>query len=215
MLQDLDATFKKILLEKGNIKSNEIDISFEQPVSEWSSRLSRPTINLWAFDIRENLKLRSLERNVSRQDGRSSTSYGPRRMDVMYLVTAWARKASDEHQLLWRALSVFKQYMVLPPAECEGLVRFQSRDMPIYVADMSDHGVNMPDLWGVLDNQMRLGFTIVITVELDVSLSIEAPLVLDASIRVGQSQEPQTHELTALDAEIHHQGDLDDLNGSS
>ena len=28
---------------------------------EWSARLSRPTLNCWAYDVRENIKLRNFE----------------------------------------------------------------------------------------------------------------------------------------------------------
>ena len=54
---------------------------------------------------------------------------------------------------------------------------------------------SLVDLWGVLDNQMRLGFTLTATVELDVELSIEAPLVLEATIRLGSSDEPARQTL--------------------
>jgi hypothetical protein len=65
----------------------------------------------------------------------------------------------------------------------------------LLVADTSSTTINLVDLWGVLDNQMRLGFMLTATVELDVELSIEAPLVLEATIRLGSSDDPVRHEL--------------------
>lgn len=202
MLQDLDRTFEKLLIEQGKLNPRDIDISFEQPTGEWSARLSRPTLNCWCFDLRENLKLRNLERHMEKNGRRAQTSLPPKRIDVTYLVTAWARKIEDEHQLLWRALSVLKQYLALPPERCEGNLRYQSVEIPLLVADMSNSPVNVVDLWGVLDNQMRLGFLLVATVELDVELSIEAPLVLEATIRTGQSEKPVDRVIDDQSSEI-------------
>ena len=190
MLQDLNKTLEKILVQKGNIAPNQIDISFEQPNGQWSARLSRPTLNLWCFDLRENVKLRSMQMNTTRNGNQGRTGFGPRRIDLTYLITAWASKIEDENQLLWRALSVLKQYGSLETKDCEGLLRYQTHDVPLLVADTSNTTINLVDLWGVLDNQMRLGFMLTATVDLDVELSIEAPLVLEATIRLGSSDDP-------------------------
>ena len=195
MLHDLNKSLEKLLIQRGNITPNQIDISFEQPNGQWSARLSRPTLSLWCFDLRENVKLRSMDMNTSRNGNIGQRTIAPRRIDLTYLITAWASKIEDEHQLLWRALAALKRVSSLEPQECEGLLRYQTHDVPLLVADTSNTTINLVDLWGVLDNQMRLGFMLTATVELDVELSIEAPLVLEATIRLGSSDEPERHEL--------------------
>ena len=195
MLHDLDKTLEKVLVQGGNITPNQIDISFDQPSGEWSARLSRPTLNCWCFDVRENLKLRSMEMTTARNGNQGRTVFAPRRMDLTYLITSWASKVEDEHQLLWRALAALKRVQSIEPRDCEGLLRYQTHDVPLLVADTSNTSINLVDLWGVLENQMRLGFTLTATVELDVELSIEAPLVLEATIRLGSSDYPVQQEL--------------------
>ena len=195
MLHDLNKTLEKLLIQRGNITPNQIDISFEQPNGQWSARLSRPTLSLWCFDLRENVKLRSMEMNTARNGNYGQRTIAPRRIDLTYLITAWASKIEDEHQLLWRALAALKRVSSLEPQECEGLLRYQTHDVPLLVADTSNTTINLVDLWGVLDNQMRLGFMLTATVELDVELSIEAPLVLEATIRLGSSDDPARHEM--------------------
>ena len=74
MLQDFDKTLENMLIEEGNFNKREIDITFEQPTSEWSARLNRPTLNLWCFDLRENVKLRTMERRVNRENNIGRTS---------------------------------------------------------------------------------------------------------------------------------------------
>lgn len=203
MIQDLDKTLSKIIYTEGKINKNEVDIAFDQPTSEWSSRLGRPTINCWCFDLRENSKLRNLQRDVSRDTRTAQITMPVRRFDVSYLVTAWARKVEDEHQLIWRALAALKRISNLDPNQCEGLLRYQSKEIPLMVATVSpDHPVNLVDLWSVLSNEMRLGFTVVTTLELDLEIAFEAPLVLEKTIRVGQSEDPESYVITAPDRDI-------------
>jgi len=105
--------------DRGGVSKKDIDVAFDQPTGEWAATLNRPTLNLFCFDLRENLKLRrpGLEREiVDGQRARMHTRNS--RMDLSYLVTAWARKVEDEHQLLWRALGTFKKIPVIMPEDC-------------------------------------------------------------------------------------------------
>lgn len=206
MLDDLDKTLEKLLIEEGKINKNEIDISFEQPTGEWSARLSRPTLNLWCFDLRENLKLRNMDMQRTDNGNWGRTSLLPRRMDLVYLVTAWARKIEDEHRLLWRALGTLKRFPVLKPDVCEGLMRHQTRDIPMLVADPSNIQVNLTDLWSVMENQMRLGFTLQATVELDLEMGFDSPLVLESTFVIGQAPDPSKRELSVVDIELKRKG---------
>src|SRR5262245_35559669 len=191
MLQDLDKTLEKLFIHEGKLNSSDIEISFEQPTREWSGRLNRPTLNCFCFDMRENLKLRNMEMTTTNNGNRGRTSMPPRRINLSYLVTAWARKIEDEHQLLWRALSTIKRIPNLQPEDCEGAMRYQNLPVPLLVADPSEMGINLVDLWSVMDNQMRLGFTVIATVELDTQMGFEGPLVLEAFVRVGEANRPE------------------------
>jgi hypothetical protein len=57
MIDELDEVLRQLLVREIPIKNGEVDIKFEQPKREWSSRLSRPTLNLFLYDVRENSKL--------------------------------------------------------------------------------------------------------------------------------------------------------------
>src|SRR5690606_42031803 len=99
MLDDLDKTLETVLRDRGGIGSD-IEVAFDQPNREWASRLSRPTLNLFVFDVRENQRLRQVDREVHRNGNSASITVPPRRMDVAYLVTAWTRKIEDEDRLI-------------------------------------------------------------------------------------------------------------------
>ena len=214
MLDDLDKSLEKILTTRGSLGSD-IDVSFEQPSREWSARISRPTISCYCFDLRENLKLRSNERFVARDERTGRVTFAPRRFDITYLITAWTRKIEDEHRLLWRTLATLKPVTLLKPAEMVGSMRSQRYDVPVFVADMSEGRLNLVDLWTAIDNQMRLGFTAQFTIDLDSQLVIEAPLVLEAVIRMGRSDNPGTKALSEQDVEVRHPKDQPDTGGKA
>lgn len=212
MLHDLDKTFENILRDKGQIPRSAIDIEFEMPTSEWSARLNRPSINMWCFDVRENLKLRSMEKSAVSYNGTTAIrSLPPRRMDATYLVTAWANKPEDEHQLLWRVLATLKSMRYLQPEDCEGELRFQSHNIPLTVADMSEPKANFTDLWSVVDNQMRLGFPVTATLELETDMGFTAPVVLSTTVHVGESFDATSRQIDKHDVDIKHEGDEADI----
>lgn len=197
MLQDLDRTLQNIILERGNISKTDVEINFEQPTGEWASRLNKPTLNLWCFDLRENAKLRKMDMSRQNNGQRVQMRLPPMRFDLCYLVSAWARHVEDEHQLLWRALAALSGTPLLDPENCEGDLQNQAYEIPITVAQGNEHLQNLTELWSVLDNQMKLGFTLQVTLALDTQRGFEAPMVLEADVRLGQSER-------ALDRQIDY-----------
>ncbi len=213
MIHDFDKTLEKLIVEQGNLDKNEIDVSFELPNGDWASRLARPTINCWCYDLRENVKLRNMEINVNRMERHAQLRLAPLRFSLTYLVTAWARKIEDEHQLLWRVLGALARLPVITPDRCEGALREQPYDIPITVGQIGDTTGNITDLWSVLESEMRLGFTVCATLALDTERGFDAPMVFEKEIGVGQSQDPTTEVMTALDRKLVFKVDKKDRKG--
>ncbi len=206
MIHDLDETLKEILVKRGKLNSGDIDIAFDQPTGEWAAGLSRPTINVYLYDIRENMELRNPSmRSVHRGNGKARVVFAPRRIDISYLITVWARNPEDEHQLLWRVLRTLSGITNIRPDEGAGMVRDQPLDMPVKVALPSDAVRNMPDLWGVMENQLKPSINLQVTVALDDKEAIEAPLVLTAIYRISQADPPR-QKIIAEDISIYHIG---------
>lgn len=206
MLRDLNRTLEKLLYEEGKIPRNDIDIAFDTPTGEWSASLNRPTLSVWCFDMRENVHRRvaGLDTRADRGANHGRHQMPARRIDLSYLVTAWARKVEDEHMLIWRALQTLKRFPIFRPEDCEGDLQYQKQNMPVFVAEPNELGINMTDLWSVLENQMKLGFVTIVTVELDPEIGFEAPLVLEAEIAVGQSRQPLRRRLDVPDMVLRH-----------
>ena len=82
MISDLDETIKQLLIQKGTFDPVEVDIRFEAPDQEWSASISKPTINIYLYDIRENHQLRSYEWAVERNEDSTATG---KRLPLRYL----------------------------------------------------------------------------------------------------------------------------------
>src|SRR5437763_5719148 len=114
MLLELHTTLQHLLYKRGHISPHEIDITFEAPTRERIDKLTRPTINLFLFDLQENTELRQSNYEVTRNNGRAERRLVPRRFDLRYMVSALTTSVEDEHQLLWRVLVTLVQHPQLP-----------------------------------------------------------------------------------------------------
>ena len=172
MIVDIDEALKKLLEQEIDIQGNEVDINFEQPKRDWSARLSKPTINLFLFDVRENLRLRGAEQytTIRRADGTSEVRRNLVRLDLRYLMTAWVKEAEDEHLLLSSALISLLRYPFLPQNLLPEALRDQPAPIGMEVATFPPESGpvdKFTEIWGVLDNDLRPGIQVTITVAVD------------------------------------------------
>lgn len=198
MFHDLDEVLRQLLIREIPIKNGEVDVKFDQPSREWSARLSRPTLNLFLHNIRENVKLRAsqqwtVERNP---DGTATQRRTPARVALHYMITAWANEPDDEHNLLARTLMALFRQPHLPADLLPESLQDQPMPIPLEVAQ-EDTLRNPADVWNALDNEIRPAIVLLVTLALDPYQPIVTPLVRTRELRVGQSADPPTEELVA------------------
>lgn len=182
MFNDVDETLKQLLIAEVPIDRAEVDITFERPTREWSGRLSKPTLNLFLFDIRERLELRDTTFMMSRMaDGRGERRRPARRVDLSYMVTAWAREPEDEHRILGRVLACMYRFEKAPEEVLQGYLRDAPEDLLVRALP-PDHLARPHDMWGVLDNELRSSLTWVATAPVDAFVPIVGPLVRTAEV---------------------------------
>lgn len=168
MISELDETIRQILIREGQFDPSQIDISFDIPNREWSQGISRPTLNCYLFDIRENLHLRHQGQTI---DGHGTPAASRRptniRYDLTYLLTAWTRAVEDEHRMLWRALQVLGRLPTLPQEFLQGIL--QEHVAPIYASTARpDNVLKSPaEFWSALENQIKpsLSYTVVLSMD--------------------------------------------------
>lgn len=192
MINDLDEVLRQLLVREIPIKNGEVDIKFEQPRREWASRLSRPTLNVFLYDVRENAKLRQSRPAWEFERREDNTTIQRRkavRMDLRYIVTAWATDPEDEHRLLTGTLLALFRNPNLP----EDLLPESLRDQPAPIAIMAAQEgevQNPSDFWSAMDNEIRPAIVCVVTMAIDPYTPLTFPLVRTVEMRLGQAGRP-------------------------
>ena len=182
MLADLDHTLKQFLVQALPIKNGEVEVSFVAPTRDWAAARSRPTINLYLFHIEENTELRRHEWRVEKKEGQATRRRAPFRINLTYMITAWASDPEDEHRLLWRLLAVLLQHPDLPAEALQG--DLQEAAEPIKTGLLPRESLPNPvDLWNALGNTLRPALFYQVVLPLDVSRRFTGPLVLKKIIR--------------------------------
>jgi hypothetical protein len=185
LFADLDETIRRLLIRDVPLDPTEVDVNFEAPDREWSGRLSRPTVNCFLYDVRENHTLRVTEWEVRRTNGTAQAQKRSLRIDATYQISAWARAPEDEHHLLWRILVALFKHPLLPEELLQGSMQNQPYQVPAQVAQPEQAPKNPADLWQVIDNRIRPTLTYVVTIALDPAVAYTAPLVFTRITRMG------------------------------
>ena len=203
MISDLDEVLRQLLIRELPVRNGEVMIEFRQPKREWSARLNRPTLNLYLHHISENTTLRQHEWELHRNDdGTATRRRTPIRVDLHYMVTAWANEPEDEHRLLTRALMALYRNAVLPDELLPVSLQDQPVPIPVKVAD-PENLRNPADIWSALDNELRPAIACVVTLALNPYQAFSGPLVRTRELRFGQTEglpeHQQVGELGVLD----------------
>jgi hypothetical protein len=201
MIADLDETLRQMLIAEMPVKNGEVNIEFDQPKREWSGRLSKPTVNLFLYDVRENNVLRQHQweqvNNGKRADTLAHLKRTPFRVDCFYMLTAWANDPEDEHRLLTRALLALFRFPTLPEDRLVGALRNPTFEIQARLA-CHDRLTNPAEVWSALDNELRPSVPYVITLALDPWTEITGPVVSTLTLRTGQTATlPQRQVLVA------------------
>ncbi len=178
MISDLDESIKELLTKHGLLDPAEIDIKFEMPNREWSASISKPTVNIYLYDIRENHQLRGTEWMLTRdENGKATRKKNPSRIDIAYLVTVWTNDIADEHRLLYQVLLTLFRFPELPEEVLSGQLVGQL--CPIKTTTAQPDGLfnNPADFWSALDNEIKPSINYVVTLPLDTDITFTAPIV--------------------------------------
>lgn len=78
MIHEVDAALLA-LIEQEAVGTNDIEVLFDAPTKEWAGRRNAPTINVYLYDIREDLRRRERGLLNEYDDGRIAARHLPPR----------------------------------------------------------------------------------------------------------------------------------------
>jgi len=191
MIKDLDETIAALLRrDLPPALVGQVQISFATPDDQFPPQsVTLPAIDLFLYDVRENLELRSNEVYLDRRsDGRAIRTQAPVRMDFSYLVTAWPSEsvpdqAEDEHHLLGEVMRVLLRYRTIPEDVLQGVLVGQQPPLP--VSSMQPGRLqSLGEFWQALGGKPKAALNYQVTLSVDVTAPQEVPLVTDKVIQI-------------------------------
>lgn len=184
MLDDLDSTLKKFLIhglpDLQNSEETSVSISFELPTE--GGMQQKPAINLFLYDVRENLDLRSREWTMQRRgNGTAVKTQPPARVDCSYLITVWvnADDPQQEHHILSKIMKLLFSHSVIPPEMLHGSL--QNQELPVVLTSMQSGYLQSPsEFWQVMGGKAKVSLHCTVTIAVPVEKDTgEYPLVLE------------------------------------
>jgi len=211
MISDLDETIKQLLIKKGKLDPAEVDIVFEMPDREWSGKVTKPTVNIYLYDIHENLELRNNDWAVVHNNGVATKTKAPIRVDLSYLVTVWTNDTADQHRLLSHILATLFRHRQIPEELFHGSLA--NTDYPIKTHTAQPDGVlrNSADFWSALDNQLKPSISYVVTIPVDLDVAVTAPEVKTKVFTFKDTEEAISEEVVQISGKVHRKGKPDEV----
>lgn len=188
VLHDLDQTLVA-LLKRDLPGRDQISVSFAAPDNSFA--VARPAIDLFLYDIRENLELRGNDDILERSDDFSSVRIRPPvRVDASYLITAWpgaggaqGDAAEDEHRLLGAVMRTLLRYPRLPRDLLKGSLA--SQDLPLPVSSLQPGRLqSLGEFWQALGGKPKAALNYTVTLAVDVHEPAVLPLVTEREFRI-------------------------------
>jgi hypothetical protein len=202
MLADLDETLRSLLKEDLEAHGFEgVDIAFDAPSRDWSGQLSKPTVNVFLYDLREAESLRTSEWGRMTRNGRTFETRPPMVMEASYAVTAWTQAVEDEHRLLSQVLAIFFAYPEIPQAKLNGRLANGSQAWPIKARIGQGKG-EKSDFWSAVGGQYKVSLDYVVRLSVESGAMRErGPEVRTQTIRTQMTDAPKRTVL-----EMHRSG---------
>lgn len=165
MLHQLDESLERLMRSATGLAKTDVDIVFDAPDNEWAGRITKPTINLFLWDIRRSQDEHDVGRERISRNGQEFWRSKPPRMAFSYLVTAWTAETRDEHRLLGGILTALLANPVIADTHLTASLSEAGAQPTLRVArpDSKDFA----DFWSAIGGQLKPGLDLSVTATVD------------------------------------------------
>jgi Pvc16 N-terminal domain len=185
----------RALVRGDALDGTDVEVVFDAPTKDWSARRNAPTVNMYLYDIREDMRRRE-RGQVNEYDQRGfvvARHLPPRHFRLSYLVTAWTQRPEDEHRLLSALLSCFVRHDSIPDAMLTGPLRM-GLPVALTVALPPPEDRSFADVWSALGGELKPSLDLVVSAPIDTGQSypagpvVQEPLAVTVADRVGDAR---------------------------
>ena len=192
MIPEIDEALRSLL--RSALPDSGVEIAFDAPTLDWAARRNVPTVDAYLYDIREDLARRE-RGHVGIRDERGIVvrrRQPPRYFRLSYLVTAWTKRAEDEHRLLAVVLGCLLRHDSLPLPE-GGQIASLGRQVPMVPATPPAESRSIADIWSALGGDLKPSLDLVITAPYPIGPDYPAgpPVTEGVGVRSHRLDEPE------------------------
>ncbi|MFB6813038.1 DUF4255 domain-containing protein [Streptomyces sp. NPDC056347] len=172
MIHEVDDVLRA-LIRAEVLGGGQIAVVFDAPTREWAAKVNAPMVNLYLYDIREDMRRR--ERGLHNDYDERGTIIArrrpPRFFKLSYLITAWTKRPEDEHRLLSSLLGCLLRYEALPPDRMAGTLAEIGAPVPMSIALPPPEDRSFADVWSALGGELKPSLDLVVSVPVTASPS--------------------------------------------
>jgi hypothetical protein len=187
MINEVDESLRN-LVKAEVVNGADVDVLFEAPTRDWASRRNTPAVDLYLYDIREDLRRRQTGTIEVRNEKGIVVERRPvpRYFKLAYLITAWTQRPEDEHRLLSAVLACFMSHDYVPESAMTPLLRELELPLEVMIAYPPPENRQVSDVWSSLGGDLKPSVDLVVTMALqpdtlyDVAQAVMAPMRLRA-----------------------------------
>ncbi len=164
MIHEVDASIRA-LIRRDAVNGGDVEVDFDAPTRDWAGKRTSPTVNVYLFDIREDVNRRRNEPERVHDDngvviGRRRP---PRRYRLSYLVTAWTQRPEDEHRLLSVVLSAFLPHEEFPRDLLEGALAEQAQPVYLTIGLPPPPERSIGEIWSAMGGELKPSLELVLS----------------------------------------------------
>jgi hypothetical protein len=176
VISQIDEALRTLVRTEALDGASDVEVVLDAPTKDWAARRNAPTVNLYLYDIREDLRRREV--GVRDRFGPDGAVVGripaPRYFKLSYLVTAWTQRPEDEHRLLAALLNCLLRYDALPPHVVPSVLTDNGLVAPLTIGLPPPEDRAFADVWTALGGELKPSIDLVAIVPMAAGLEEEA-----------------------------------------
>jgi hypothetical protein len=170
MLDLVDESLEAFLRATVPLSARDVDVSFVPPEREWTAKLTRPTVNVFLWDIRRSADRARSGMETVEVDGRTMYRMALPRIELRYLLTAWTTEHADERVLLAGILRTVLAHAQVPPE----YVAEPLQPLGPLALVMPMAGEQHVEVFKTLEGQLKPGVNVIVHCVVDTGVTMPA-----------------------------------------
>lgn len=200
MIHEVDDALRQLVRDHA-LPGSDIEVALDAPTKDWAARRNAPTINMYLYDIREDMRRRSrgLLNEYDERGQIAARHMPPRYLKLSYLFTAWTQRPEDEHRLLSSLVGALMRFEAMPAELLTGSIAELALPVPVTVALPPPEDRAFADVWTALGGELKPSLDVVVSAPIEAGRIFTAgPPVHEGMVLRTSGDDPLSHQVEAL-----------------